>query len=91
MAANSNSYVNMVDGDDGGYLLTSATAPPTQTGRSTGAYDVDFDDAEPGNKKVQCDLVPIHAGCSGFLRVFRRGRQALLADKCCGVGCRRVG
>jgi len=67
----------MVDGDDGGYLLTAATAPPTQTG-GTGAYDIDFSDAVPGNKKVQCDPVPFHAGCSGSLRASRQGRQALL-------------
>ena len=36
------SYINVVDGDDGGYLLASSTDPASKQGTAKNAYDVDF-------------------------------------------------
>ena len=37
-------YINMVDGDNGGYLLTSSTHPALNQGTGKNPYDVDFGD-----------------------------------------------
>jgi hypothetical protein len=65
-AAGGGAYANVVDGDDGGYMLTPATgAPPSQ-----GAYDVDFSTPTVGSVRLLGYFVFAGCGTAGCFPVF---------------------